>query len=266
MNRGRYWQRSATCTVCPAARAAWRAQPRGHPDRQVVFLAIGFETTAPGVAATLLEAQGAGLPNFRVLCGHKTMPEALRALVEAPEVAIDGFLLPGHVSTITGTEPYCFLPQEYGLACCVTGFEPTDILLGILSLARQAAAEEPAVDNQYHRAVRAEGNPLAWQMVQRVFEPADAQWRGLGMIPGSGLAVRETWSQFAAPSPDPTLPSAENEACHCPEVLRGIMKPTECALFGSVCTPDSPVGPCMVSSEGACAAFYRYGGNKRIDE
>ena len=236
-----------------------------NPARQVVFLAIGFETTAPVVAATVMEAQSHGVSNFRVLSGHKTMPPALRALIEAPDVALGGFLLPGHVSTITGPEPYRFLPEEHGIACCVTGFEPTDILMAVLSLARQVVSGRPTVDNQYQRVVHADGNPLAVQVLERVFEPADSQWRGLGVIPGSGLTVREAWSDYSVEPPDPSAPSADPDACRCPDVLRGLLRPTECALFGSVCTPDSPVGPCMVSSEGACAAVYRYGGDERTD-
>jgi hydrogenase expression/formation protein HypD len=238
---------------------------RQNPGRQVLFLGIGFETTAPAVAATILEADAAGMGNFRVLSGHKTMPQAMRALIEAPEVALDGFLLPGHVSTITGPEPYRFLPEEHGMACCVTGFEPTDILVGILSLTRQVLSGRPTLDNQYRRAVRSEGNPLARDMVDRVFEPADSQWRGLGLIPNSGLVIRDRWSGFRAESPDPAVPSADSEACLCPQVLRGLIRPTVCPLFGATCTPDSPVGPCMVSGEGACAAFYRYGSGGRDD-
>ncbi len=236
---------------------------RRHSERRVVFLAVGFETTAPTVAATVLEAHGEGVANFAVMSGHKTMPGALRALVEAPEVAIDGFLLPGHVTTIIGTAPYRFLPQEFGAACCVTGFEPTDILMGIMSLVRQVATGPLKVDNQYPRAVRPEGNPAARAAVERVFEPADAQWRGVGMIAGSGLEVRREWAGFRVEGPDPSVPSAEFGACRCAEVLRGVIHPPQCPLFGNACVPDSPLGPCMVSSEGSCAAFYKYGSVKR---
>jgi hydrogenase expression/formation protein HypD len=231
--------------------------------RFVVFLAIGFETTVPGTAATIVEARDKGVKSFRVLSGHKTMPEALRALVAAPEVALDGFLLPGHVSTITGPEPYEFLPRDYGIACCVTGFEPTDILMGILALVRQVTEGRPAVDNTYRRAVRPGGNPRARALVDEVFEPTDSQWRGIGLIPGSGLDVRQRWTAFSVEPPDPAAPSAEYEACRCAEVLRGLLSPPECPLFGSKCVPDSPVGPCMVSSEGACAAHYKYGAGGR---
>ncbi|MHC4789422.1 MAG: hydrogenase formation protein HypD, partial [Planctomycetota bacterium] len=181
---------------------------RDEPDREVVFLAVGFETTAPGTAATVLEADGGGVANFRVLSGHKTMPAALEALVTAPEVALDGFLLPGHVSTITGPEPYEFLPREHGLDCCVTGFEPTDILLAVRALVGQVVEERPCVENQYRRAVRSGGNARAREIIDQVFEPAESQWRGLGLIPGSGLAIRERWRSYAVEPPDPAVPSA----------------------------------------------------------
>jgi hydrogenase expression/formation protein HypD len=232
---------------------------RENADRPVVFLGVGFETTVPTVAATMIEAQQAGLGNFRVLSGHKTMPRALRALVEAPDVAIDGFILPGHVTSIIGTAPYEFLPREFGTACCVSGFEPTDILMAVLSLTRQSAAGRPIVDNQYPRAVRPDGNPLARSIVERVFEPGDSQWRGVGMIGGSGLDIRDEWAAMRAEPPDPAEPSAEFGACRCAEVLRGIIRPPQCPLFGKACVPDSPVGPCMVSTEGSCAAYFKYG-------
>jgi len=236
---------------------------RDRPDREVVFLAVGFETTAPGTAATVLQARAEGLGNFRVMSGHKTMPRALRALVEGPErAALDGFILPGHVSTITGPEPYGFLPTEFGVACCVAGFEPTDILRAILSLARQVAEDRPAVENRYTRAVRPGGNPLARQLVERVFEPADCQWRGLGMIPASGLDVRDEWQEVRIEPPDPADAGEEDAACRCPDVLRGLARPTDCPLFAVRCTPDAPVGPCMVSTEGTCAAYYKYGATR----
>lgn len=251
--------RGADVRVVYSARDALKLA-EDNPEREVVFLAIGFETTAPGTAATVLEAHSKGVRNFRILSGHKTMPEALRALVSAPEVALDGFILPGHVSTITGPEPYEFLPREFGMACCVTGFEPTDILMAVLALVRQVVEQKPTVENQYRRAVRAGGNPRARETVYEVFEPTDAQWRGIGLIPGSGLSVRERWASYSVEPPDPAIPSAEYKACRCAQVLRGLVRPPECPLFGKACVPDSPVGPCMVSSEGACAAYYKYGG------
>ncbi len=174
-------------------------------------------------------------------------------------MALDGFLLPGHVTTITGPEPYEFVPEQFGAACCVTGFEPTDLLLGVLSLVRQMAEGSPTVDNQYPRAVRAGGNPAARKMLQEVFEPADSRWRGLGVIPDSGLVPRPEWAAWSVERPDVSVPSVAYEQCRCAEVLRGLARPVECPLFGTACVPDSPVGPCMVSSEGACAAFFKYG-------
>ena len=229
------------------------------PDSHVVFLAIGFETTAPGVAATVLEAHARDITNFRIMSGHKTMPRALRALVEGHQVALDGFILPGHVSTIIGTEPYGFLPEEFGISCCIAGFEPTDILRGILGLTEQVAAAAPFVQNEYRRAVREGGNPVAREQMHRVFEPCDAQWRGLGLIPESGLRVKPGWEAYSEEPPDPAVPGYRHSTCRCDEVLRGLVRPPDCPLFGTVCTPDSAVGPCMVSSEGACAACYKYG-------
>lgn len=229
-----------------------------NPERQVVFAAIGFETTAPTTAATVMEAKSRGVGNFRLLCGHKTMPRALRALMAAPEVRIDGFLLPGHVSTIIGPHPYEFLPVEFGAACCITGFEPTDILQAILMLTGQVLRGEPTVEIQYRRAVAEDGNPAARAVIAEVLEPCDAQWRGLGLIEGSGLGMKDEWQQFASAPPHPSVPSKENELCRCDRVLRGLESPTDCPLFGAACTPDSAVGPCMVSSEGACAAHYKY--------
>ena len=233
-----------------------------EPDLTIVFLAVGFETTTPTVAASVQEAAREGIRNFRVMSGHKTMPPALRALVGAPEVALDGFLLPGHVSTIIGTEPYEFLADEFDMACCVTGFEPADMLRGIASIVNQLAEGRASVENEYRRVVNPTGNPTAGSLVEEIFQPVDSQWRGLGLIPNSGLAVKPEWKDFSVEPPDPTIPSEGHGACRCDEVLRGLAKPTDCALFGNTCTPDSAVGPCMVSSEGACAAFYKYGTGK----
>ncbi len=230
-----------------------------NPDRDVVFLAVGFETTVPTVAATLMEASETGLSNFHLLSGHKTMPQALRALVEAPDVSLDGFILPGHVSTITGLDIYTFLADEFNIPCCVSGFEPSDMMQTIESLLEQCAGREATVDNAYGRAVQPEGNPQAQSIVEHVFEPADAVWRGIGLIPDSGLALRNEWSKFSCGYRMPFEGAEEPPGCECGEVLRGNVRPPECPLFGSRCTPDSPVGPCMVSSEGSCAAHYKYG-------
>jgi hydrogenase expression/formation protein HypD len=230
-----------------------------EPARQVVFAGIGFETTAPTTAAVLLEARAAGLANFSLLSLHKTMPLPLRALLDLGETPISGFLLPGHVSVITGTACYEFLAREYGIAGVVAGFEARDVLEALLMLVRQP---EPRIAIQYTRAVRPEGNVVAQRLLEQVFEPSDADWRGLGVIPGSGLALREEYADVdAARRFDVDAgPSLEPPGCRCGEVLRGVTDPAACALFGTRCTPEDPVGACMVSSEGACAARYRYRG------
>ncbi len=230
----------------------------GTPDREVLFLAVGFETTAPAVAATIETAAGRGNTRFRVMSAHKTMPLALRVLVEAKDVVLDGFILPGHVSTIIGVDPYRFLADDCRVPCCISGFEPVDILQCILSLVTQCVRETPVVDNRYGRSVRRSGNPKARLAMDRVFRAVDSQWRGIGCIKGSGLDVRGRYAAWAAPGPDPCAESQDEEVCRCGDVLRGIVKPAECPLFGGGCTPQDPVGPCMVSSEGACAAAFKY--------
>ena len=236
------------------------ALARQEPKRRVVFLGVGFETTAPTVAAVLLEAAATGVANFSVLCDHKVMPPAMRALMEAPDVNVRGFLCPGHVTTVIGSDAYRFLADEYGAACVVAGFEPVDLLRAILLLLRQAADGRAEVENAYGRAVTPQGNPTARQVLERAFVPADGEWRGLGVIPGSGLAIREELSAHDAARLMPVdVPEArENPACRCADVLRGVALPTECRLFGRACTPVKPQGACMVSSEGTCAAYYRY--------
>jgi len=230
-----------------------------EPDRQVVFAGIGFETTAPTIAASLLEARARGLANFSVLSMHKTMPLPLKALLELGETPISGFLLPGHVSVITGTACYEFLARDYGVAGVVAGFEPHDVLRALLRLVRQT---RPAIEIEYGRAVRPEGNVVAQRLMEQVFAPGDADWRGLGVIPGSGLALRPEYADADAAERFPVdlEPPLEPAGCRCGEVLRGVTDPADCALFGARCTPEDPVGACMVSSEGACAARYRYRG------
>ena len=230
-----------------------------EPEREVVFAGIGFETTAPTVAAALLEARQRRIANFSVLSMHKTMPLPLRALLDLGETPISGFLLPGHVSVVTGTACYQFLAREYGVAGVVAGFEAQDVLLALLMLVR---LREPAIEIEYTRAVRPEGNVVAQRLLDEVFEPDDADWRGLGVIPGSGLRLRAAFADADAAQRfrvDPG-PSLEPAGCRCGEVLRGVTDPAECALFGRRCTPQDPVGACMVSSEGACAARYRFRG------
>lgn len=231
-----------------------------EPDRQVIFMGVGFETTAPTIAVCILEAAARDLANFSVFCVHKTTPAALRAIADDPETAIDGFILPGHVSTITGLSPYRFLPDEFGIPGVVTGFEPVDVLEGIARLTELVVAGTPAVENAYRRGVPDDGNPVARRLVDQVFTPCDAQWRGLGELPASGLAIRGEFARFDAMrrfavEPEPTV---EHPGCRCGDVLRGVIAPTSCPLFGRVCTPENPIGPCMVSSEGSCAAYWRF--------
>ena len=234
---------------------------RDNPRRPVVFLAVGFETTAPTIAAALLEAEALGLKNFYLISVHKLIPPAMRALLTAGEVRIDGFICPGHVSVVIGSQPYQFIPQQYGVPCVITGFEPLDVLQGIEMLLRQIADGRAEVEIQYRRGVRPEGNPLARELVSRVFETSDADWRGLGCIPGSGLKLRPEYKRFDAEeafaiSPPP---AKEHKGCLCGDILRGVKTPPECPLFAKACTPERPVGPCMVSSEGTCAGWYQYG-------
>ena len=230
-----------------------------EPGRQVVFAGIGFETTAPTVAAALFEARARGLANFSLLSLHKTMPLPLKALLELGETEIGGFILPGHVSVVTGVHCYEFLARDYGVGGVVAGFEAHDVLQALVLLVRQT---EPVIAIEYGRAVRPEGNVVAQRLMAQVFEPGDADWRGLGVIPGSGLRLREEYADFDAArrfAVDAGTP-LEPKGCRCGEVLRGVLDPAACALFGARCTPEDPVGACMVSSEGACAARYRYRG------
>jgi hydrogenase expression/formation protein HypD len=236
------------------------ALAESDPDKQVVFLGVGFETTAPTVAAAIKTAARMSMPNFTVLSLHKTVPLALAALVNDPQVAIDGFILPGHVTTIIGPEPYRFIAEEYGVPGTVTGFEPVDVLQGVLSLVKQIAAGEATIDVAYKRGVSADGNPTARKLMSEVFEPSDADWRGIGVIPGTGLTIRAEFGAWDAERRFEVTPPEPKEipGCQCGEVLRGITLPYECRLFGKGCTPEHPIGPCMVSSEGSCAAYYRY--------
>lgn len=231
-----------------------------EPDREVVFVAVGFETTAPLIAAAILRAREQRLENFSVFCAHKTVPAALEALANDPEVKISGFILPGHVSTIIGSRPYEYLASEYHIPGVITGFEPVDVLQGIYMLLKQLEEGRAEIEIAYHRGVMPEGNPHARALVDEVFEPVDADWRGIGVIPGTGLKIREEFAHYDAVRRIPiTLPEPrEIKGCQCGEVLRGITLPFECKLFGKGCTPEHPIGPCMVSSEGSCAAYYRF--------
>ncbi len=234
---------------------------RQHPDELVVFLGVGFETTTPGIAATIMAAHRQQIDNFCVFSTHKVIPGPLDVLLQDPDLNINGLLCPGHVSAIIGAGAYQPFVDRYRLACVVAGFEPADLLNGLIRLARQIGADRPVVDNIYPRVVSWDGNRRALAMVDEVFEPVDMEWRGLGMIAGSGLKIREPYRLFDAEHRlDITLPIAEEpKGCRCGQVLKGQTTPPRCPLFGSRCTPSTPIGPCMVSSEGTCAAYYKYG-------
>lgn len=232
-----------------------------EPHMQVVFFATGFETTSPLIAGTIAHAELAGTKNLTIFTAHKLVPPALKALLDSPDVHVDGFILPGHVSTIIGTVPYTFVAAQYKKPSVVTGFAAGEIIEGILMLIRQIAEKRAAVEIQYMSVVRPEGNPRAVALLEKYFEPTDATWRGIGDIPGSGLKLRDSYAAFDANIQFdlPVSDGREPELCSCGDILRGVKVPTECALFGTGCTPDNPIGPCMVSTEGSCAAFYKYG-------
>ena len=233
---------------------------RRHPDRQVVFAAVGFETTAPATAAAVLAAQSEGLKNFTVLPCHKLVIPAMTALLEDPSINIDGFLCPGHVSVIIGAGVYEPLVEKYGKPCVVVGFEADQIMEGVVRLTRQVARNEAKLENLYAEAVTSEGNRVAQDLLDRVFVPGDSAWRALGVIEASGLDLRPEFAEFDAFRRfDITLGSDhEPPGCRCGEVITGRCKPVDCTLFGRVCTPIYPVGPCMVSSEGSCQAYFKY--------
>ena len=228
--------------------------------KKIVFLGIGFETTAPGTAAGILQANVAGIFNFYVYSAHKVMPPAMEALIDEG-VKINGYIGPGHVSTITGKGIYENIPKKYGLGVVISGFEPVDLMQTILMLVRQIENNDPKVEIEYTRAVKPEGNVKAQQMLDEVFEPRDDWWRGLGVLKDSGLKIKKEYERHDAEVMIPDVevePLVEPKGCICGEILRGVQKPKECPLFGNVCTPLNPVGSCMVSSEGACQAYYLY--------
>lgn len=233
---------------------------RENPDRHVVLIGIGFETTAPTVAAAVAMADRLDIVNFSVFSAHKLLPPAMEALLSAGNLRLDGFLCPGHVTTVIGAAAYESVVSRYQIPCVVAGFEPLDILHGLLMLVEQRAAHTARVEIQYRRGVTWHGNSSAQRLMAQIFRPADAVWRGLGRIAQSGLALREEWERFDAPRRF-SLPSfnvLEDPACRCGDVLRGALLPPECPLFRKVCTPQNPKGPCMVSSEGTCGAYYKY--------
>jgi hydrogenase expression/formation protein HypD len=234
---------------------------RDNRARPVVFLGVGFETTAPTVAAAILQAETEGLDNFSVLSLHKLTPPATRAILDAGEVALSGIIGPGHVTTIIGSDAWGFLPADYSVPVAVAGFEPLDILRAVADLVDMAEDGRPAVSNSYARSVTGQGNRTALEIMDRVLEVTAAEWRGLGAVPASGLSIRPEFARFDAArlfDVDPG-PTQEHRGCRCGDVLRGTLNPPQCPLFAKACTPAKPIGPCMVSGEGACAAYYQYG-------
>ena len=233
---------------------------RKNPDKKIVFTGIGFETTAPTIAASILSAKQMNLNNYFVLSAHKLVPPALAALMKNKDVRINGFILPGHVSVIIGSNAYLSFFERHKIPCAITGFETADILQAILLLVKQIENDNPRLENAYRRAVTFDGNEKAKKIMRDVFETVDAAWRGIGIIHRSGLKIREEFSSFDAEKmfefdvPDAVI----SKGCSCGEILQGIKTPPECALYKKSCTPINPVGPCMVSSEGTCAAYYRY--------
>jgi hydrogenase expression/formation protein HypD len=232
---------------------------RRERDKKVIFPGIGFETTAPGTAVTIRQAMKDRIENFFVLSAHKVMPPAMEAIVKEG-TRINGFICPGHVAAVTGSSIFSFLPEKYRLGCVVTGFEPTDLLQAVLMLVEQVNSKIPKVEIQYRRAVTVAGNPLAQKNIKEVFVASDAYWRGFGTIPASGLVPGRKYEKFDAEIslPVKVKSHAENEICICSEILRGLKNPGDCPLFAEICSPENPVGACMVSGEGACSTWYRY--------
>ncbi|MEZ5965528.1 MAG: hydrogenase formation protein HypD [Planctomycetota bacterium] len=250
--------RGADIRVVYSARDALQVA-RTRPQRKVVFLAVGFETTMPTVAAALAEAEALGLANFMILSGSKVIEPPLRALAADPDLHLDGFLLPGHVSVIVGADFYDFLRRDCRVAAAIVGFAPVDILRGVAELLRQISEGRPQVRNLYARVVTAAGNRTARAMLHEFFEPTDTNWRGLGRIASSGLRLRPRWKHRDATSLPVELPAPlEPRGCRCGDVLRGAIAPPACPLFARGCDPEHPIGACMVSSEGSCAAWYRH--------
>jgi hydrogenase expression/formation protein HypD len=235
---------------------------RDNPDKEIVFFALGFETTAPSTALTILQAAAENITNFSMFSNHVLVIPALQALLDNADLQLDGFIGPGHVSMVIGTEPYQFIAQKYHKPIVIAGFEPLDILQSIWMILQQLVENRCEVENQYNRLVEPAGNLIALQAMNQVFAVRkNFDWRGLGEIPESGLKIRTEYTQFDAENKFiiPNLKVAEHKACKCGEILKGVLKPWECKVFGTACTPETPIGSCMVSSEGACAAYYKYG-------
>ncbi|WP_119728110.1 hydrogenase formation protein HypD [Thermomonospora amylolytica] len=244
---------------------------RQNPDRRVVFMAIGFETTAPSTAMTVLRAAAEGVRNFSVFCNHVTIIPAIKAILDSPDLRLDGFIGPGHVSTVIGCRPYGFIAREHRRPVVVAGFEPLDVLQSVHMLLTQLAQGRCEVENQYTRVVPWNGNHRALEAINRTMELRPYfEWRGLGFISHSALRLRGEYAEFDAEAlfEVPGVRVADPKACQCGEVLKGVLKPWECKVFGTACTPETPIGTCMVSSEGACAAYYNFGRftRRRIEE
>ncbi len=238
-----------------------------HPERQVVFFAIGFETTTPATAYLILEAQRLGLPNLSVYCNHVVTPAAIQSILDSPEVRewgqvrVDGFIGPSHVSAVIGSRPYEYFAEEYRRPVVIAGFEPLDVMQAVRMLVGQLNTGRACVENQFTRGVSRDGNLKAQRLVAEVFELRPRfEWRGLGELPYSGLRIKSAYAEFDAERRFSLefRPTPENAACQCPAIIRGVKKPTDCAIFGTACTPRDPIGSCMVSAEGACAAYYKY--------
>ena len=241
---------------------------RQNPDRQVVFMAIGFETTAPSTAMTVLRAAAEGIDNFSIFCNHVTIIPAIKAILDSPDLRLDGFLGPGHVSTVIGCRPYEFIARDYGKPLVCSGFEPLDVLQSIYMILKQFAEGRTEVENQYTRVVPWNGSRKALEVIGQVMELRPYfEWRGLGFISHSGLQVRSGYAAYDAERifDVPGVRVADPKACQCGEVLKGVLKPWECKVFGTACTPETPIGTCMVSSEGACAAYYNFGRFSRAE-
>jgi hydrogenase expression/formation protein HypD len=235
---------------------------RANPAKEVIFYGVGFETTAPAVAATLLMAKQMNLKNLTFFSLHKLTPPAMRALLDSGETEVNGFICPGHVTAVVGAGAYRFIASDYHAPCVVAGFEPLDVLQGLYMLVQQVEEGRSAIEIQYTRVVTWEGNKKAREVMAQVFEVCDAAWRGLGTIPMSGLSIRESFADFDAGRrfAIDEIGNEERAGCSCGAIIRGSLGPQDCALFGAACTPEDPQGPCMVSSEGTCSAYYKYGG------
>ncbi len=240
---------------------------KNNPDRHVIFLALGFETTSPSTAMTILQAAKDKVENFSVFCNHIMIVPSLKAMLDSPDLQLDGFVGPGHVSTVIGTKCYEFVPRDYGKPLVVTGFEPLDVLQSVYMIVKQIIEGRAEIENQYGRVVERDGNRRALEALSEVFEARDFfEWRGLGSIAHSGMKLKAKYAAFDAELKFevPGLRVADPKACQCGEILKGVKKPWECKVFGTACTPETPIGSCMVSSEGACAAYYNFGRLSKI--